>query len=121
MLPLAYPVHSESPEKARNTPFIVLNPTEKPFELKGEGFIKYPFEGTYDYLYFTTEDMKKFQDESGRSFILSNADHRKINGTITIESSEITSNLQTNNIFLTLTFVAIAFGSIELLQNRFKS
>lgn len=121
ILPLSYPAYPKVPESERATPFISLLPTDIPNQLKGERNITYPFAGNYDYVFMTTEDMKRFEYEDKTGFSLSAVDSRRINGTIIIESSELTSNLQTNNIFLTLTLVAIAFGSIEILQTRFKS
>jgi len=96
--------------------FITLIPQDPPNNFKGSGKIIYPFQGEYGYLFLSTEDMKKTLAEDN-TWDLTAVLYRNQNDTIKIESASVTGSIQSNNIFLTLTFIATAFGSIQILQH----
>ena len=114
VFPNAYQFNPLNPNEKQYHAFVPIYHQKDNF-FKGEGYILYSFSGEYGYLFLTTEDMRSTLDVDG-TWDLSAYDYRIQNQTIPIESASVTATINANNLFLVLTFVATAFGTINLLH-----
>ena len=115
VFPNAYKYDPWNPFSNDLRAFIPFEPTEKPDVYKAEGQIIYPFSGEFGYFLMSKDDRIRYQTPDG-GFKLSEMYYRMYKKPIVVESASVTASIQANNIFLTLTFIATAIGSIQILH-----
>lgn len=110
---LEYPVNRNA--DAYFEGLIQLNKTDSPMEYVGIGKIIYQFEGDYKYYIMHKDEFDSIASVPGYQFVTDEVlTDERASSIFHVDSSEVTMTLQSNQIFLGITWIVVVFGIIQL-------
>lgn len=115
---LKYPLKA-SAEGDYYSAIIEMKKSDDPRQYYGTGEIVYQFDNKYGFIFIGPKEMQEHVKSDGAvHFTASELDGRVNDMTrFTVGSTELTTSLKTNNIFLSLTLVLLAVGIVEVRRN----